>query len=133
MPVKLWIAGTEDIHLAHTLDVSDHGLCAQRLLPTETRTFERSIFFFVLILLLGELHTPYLLFRLQALSPDLLLRGASLTDEDRSQIEERMEQLVHDNPTLSPTNARILDSKTEPPSVSVEVLDEYYFLKDMVA
>jgi hypothetical protein len=24
-------------------------------------------------------------------------------------------------------------SKTEPPSVSVEVLDEYYFLRDMVA
>jgi len=57
----------------------------------------------------------------------------SLTDEDRSQIEERLEQLVRDNPTLSPTNARALDSKTEPPSVSVEVLDEYYFLRDMVA
>ena len=34
----------------------------------------------------------------------------SLTDEDRSQIEERIEQLVHDNPTLSPANARALDS-----------------------
>ena len=30
---------------------------------------------------------------------------SSLTDEDRSQIEERIEQLVHENPTLSPTNA----------------------------
>jgi len=57
----------------------------------------------------------------------------SLTDEDRSQIEERLEQLVRDNPTLSPANARAPDSKTEPPSVSVEVLDEYYFLRDMVA
>jgi hypothetical protein len=57
---------------------------------------------------------------------------ASLTDEDRSQIEERIEQLVHDNPTLSSTNARIVGSKTEQPSVSVEVLDEYYFLRDMV-
>ena len=57
----------------------------------------------------------------------------SLTDEDRNQIEERTEQLVRDNPTLSPTNARALDSTTEPPSVSVEVLDEYYFLRDMVA
>jgi hypothetical protein len=56
----------------------------------------------------------------------------SLTDEDRSQIEERIEQLVHDNPTLSSTNARTLGSKTEPPSVSVEVLDEYYFLRDIV-
>ena len=57
----------------------------------------------------------------------------SLTDEERSQIEERMEQLVRDNPTLSPTNVRPLNSKTEPPSVSAEVLDEYYFLRDMVA
>ena len=57
---------------------------------------------------------------------------ASLTDEDRSQIEERIEQLVHDNPTLSPTNARPLTSKA-PPSVSVEVLDEYYFLRDILA
>ena len=57
---------------------------------------------------------------------------ASLTDEDRSQIEERIEQLVHDNPTLSCTNARTVGSKTEQPSVSVEVLDEYYFLRDIV-
>jgi hypothetical protein len=58
---------------------------------------------------------------------------ASLTDEDRIQIEERIEQLVHDNPTLSPASARTLDAKTEPPSVRVEVLEEYYFLIDMVA
>jgi hypothetical protein len=57
----------------------------------------------------------------------------SLTDEDRRQIEERIEQLVHDNPTLSTTGARTLDSKTEPPSVSGEVLEEYYFLRDIVA
>jgi hypothetical protein len=56
----------------------------------------------------------------------------SLTDEDRSQIEERIEQLVHDHPTLSSSNALTLDSKTEPPSVSVEVRDEYYFLRDIV-
>jgi len=56
----------------------------------------------------------------------------SLTDEDRSQIEERMEQLLHDNPTLSPANARTVDPKKGPGSVSVEVLDEYYFLKDIV-
>jgi hypothetical protein len=58
---------------------------------------------------------------------------ASLTDEDRSQIEERIEQLLHDNPALSPTKARALNPETEPPSVSAEVLDEYYFLRDMVA
>ena len=58
---------------------------------------------------------------------------ASLTDEDRTQIEERIEQLVHDNPTLSSTSARPLDSETEPPSISAEVLDEYYFLRDIIA
>jgi hypothetical protein len=58
---------------------------------------------------------------------------ASLTDQDRSQIEECIEQLVHNNPTLSPVNTRTLDSPTEPSSVPVEVLEEYYFLRDMVA
>jgi hypothetical protein len=57
----------------------------------------------------------------------------SLTDEEHSQIEQRIEQLVHDNPTLSPTNTRALDSETQPSSVSVEVLDEYYFLTDILA
>ncbi len=57
---------------------------------------------------------------------------SSLTDQERIQIEERIEQLLHDNPTLSPTNARPLDSNTEPPSVSAEVLDEYYFLRDIL-
>jgi hypothetical protein len=57
----------------------------------------------------------------------------SLTDEDRRQIEERILQLLDDNPALSPANARTPDSKTEPPRVSLEVLDEYYFLRDMAA
>jgi hypothetical protein len=58
---------------------------------------------------------------------------ASLTDEERRQIEERLEQLVYDNPTLSSSNARTLNSKREPPSVPFEVLDEYYFLTDILA
>jgi hypothetical protein len=57
----------------------------------------------------------------------------SLTDEERNQIEERIQQLLDDNPALSPANAETLDSKIEPPSVSFEVLDEYYFLKDILA
>ena len=57
----------------------------------------------------------------------------SLTDEERSQIEERIQQLLVDNPGLSPANAGTLDSKTEPPSVSAELLDEYYFLRDIIA
>jgi hypothetical protein len=56
----------------------------------------------------------------------------SLTDEDRRQIEVRIQQLLDDNPALSPTNARTLDSKTEPPGASLEVLEEYYFLRDIV-
>ena len=56
----------------------------------------------------------------------------SLTDEDRNQIEERIQQLLDDNPALSPSNAAPLEAKTQPPSVSVEVLDEYYFLRDMI-
>jgi len=57
----------------------------------------------------------------------------SLTDGDRNQIQERIQQLLDDNPTLSPANAATLDSKIEPPSVSFEVLDEYYFLRDILA
>jgi hypothetical protein len=44
-----------------------------------------------------------------------------------------LEQLVHDNPTLSPTNAWAKDSETEPPSVSLEVLDEYFFLRGILS
>jgi hypothetical protein len=58
---------------------------------------------------------------------------ASLTDEERRQIEERIEQLLHDNPALSPTSARTLDPNTGPPSVPFEVLDEYYFLRDILS
>jgi hypothetical protein len=36
----------------------------------------------------------------------------SLTDDDRSQIEERIQQLVDDNPALSSTTPRILDSSS---------------------
>jgi hypothetical protein len=57
----------------------------------------------------------------------------SLTDEDRSQIEERIQQLVDDIPALSSMNARTLDSNAARSSVSAEVLNEYHFLRDMVA
>ena len=57
----------------------------------------------------------------------------SLTDEDRNQIEERIQELLDDNPALSAANAATLDSKIEPPSASFEVLDEYYFLRDLLA
>src|SRR5579859_6259331 len=52
----------------------------------------------------------------------------SLTEEDRKQIEERIQQLLDDNPTLSLANVAVLNSTSEPPSGSFEVLDEYYFL-----
>lgn len=57
----------------------------------------------------------------------------SLNDEDRKEIEERVQQLLDHNPPLFVTSAAPLNAKTEPPSVSVEVLDEYYFLRDMIA
>jgi hypothetical protein len=56
----------------------------------------------------------------------------SLTDEDRRQIEERIQKLVDDNPALWSTSLLELDSKTETLSVSLGVLDEYYFLRDIV-
>ena|SRR5207302_3376602 len=56
----------------------------------------------------------------------------SLTDAERRQIEERIEQLAHENPTLYGTHDAS-EPSTELPAVSVEVLDEYYFLREMVA
>jgi hypothetical protein len=56
----------------------------------------------------------------------------SLTDAERIQIEERIQQLLDDNPALSATKSQTTDSKAEPTSVSGEVLEEYYFLRDMV-
>lgn len=58
---------------------------------------------------------------------------ASLTDADLEQIEERIEQLIHENPGLSAATIRTVDSKTVPSSVPVEVLNEYHFLRDMVS
>lgn len=55
----------------------------------------------------------------------------SLTDEDRSQIEERIQQLVDDIQALSSTNARTLGSNAAL-AASAEVLSEYYFLRDIV-
>jgi len=52
----------------------------------------------------------------------------SLTDEDRREIEECIQQLLDDHPALSSANAGTLGSK-----VSLEVLEEYYFLRDMAA
>lgn len=57
---------------------------------------------------------------------------ASLTNEDLEQIEERLEQLVQGNPALSSATIGAVDSKTEP-SVPLEVLEEYHFLRDMVS
>jgi hypothetical protein len=46
----------------------------------------------------------------------------SLTDDERNQIEERIQQLLDDNPALSPSNTHALDPRTEPRSVSFEYL-----------
>ena len=57
---------------------------------------------------------------------------ASLTNADLEQIEERIEQLIQGNPALSSATIGLVDSKAEPP-VPLEVLEEYYFLRDMVS
>jgi hypothetical protein len=57
---------------------------------------------------------------------------ASLTNEDLEQIEERIQQLVQGNPALSSVTIGTVDSQTEP-SVPLEVLEEYHFLRDMVS
>jgi hypothetical protein len=60
----------------------------------------RSFFVFVLIRLLRELRTPNLLSRLQALSPDLLLRGA-LASNDPSDSESCLHMAVLDYNLIS--------------------------------
>ena len=57
---------------------------------------------------------------------------ASLTNEDLEQIEERIGQLIQGNPALSSATNETVDSKTDP-SVPLEVLEEYHFLRDMVS
>ena len=58
---------------------------------------------------------------------------ASLTHQDLEQIEERIEQLIRENPELCSAPVRTVDSKTEAGSVPVDMLEEYYFLRDMVS
>ena len=58
--------------------------------------------------------------------------GKSLSDAERNQIDLRMQQLLDENPTLSPATLGRLELKTEPPSVPFEVLDEYFFLREVV-
>ena len=57
---------------------------------------------------------------------------ASLTNEDLEQIEERIEQLVRENPALSSVTTGAVDSKADP-SVPLATLEEYHFLRDMVS
>jgi chromosome segregation ATPase len=56
---------------------------------------------------------------------------SSFSDDERSQIEDRLQQLVKEYPKLSPVNSEILDTATESPATPAEVLDEYYFLRDI--
>jgi hypothetical protein len=83
----------------------------------------RSFFFFVLILLLRELRTPEMLSRLQALSPDLLLRGA-LASNDPSDSELGLRLVVLNYNLISnlhfasittslPLRAYFLDQRTD--------------------
>ena len=53
--------------------------------------------------------------------------GKSLSDAERNQIELRIQQLLGENPTLSPANARPPGVEDRAASVPFEVLDEYFF------
>jgi len=67
------------------------GLYLLDTIPQRHSGKARSFFFFVLILLLRKLRTPNLLSRLQALSPDLLLRGVLASgDPSDSELGLRM-------------------------------------------
>lgn len=57
---------------------------------------------------------------------------ASLNNEDLEQIEERIEQLARENPSLSSVNIEAVDSNAAP-SVPLSILEEYHFLRDMVS
>jgi len=56
----------------------------------------------------------------------------SFSDDERSQIEDRLQQLVKQYPKLSPVNAAMRDAATESPATPAEILDEYYFLRDIL-
>jgi hypothetical protein len=56
----------------------------------------------------------------------------SLTDAERNQIEERIQQLVDEHPRLPPVTAKMLDGNTPPAAIPADVLDEYHFLREMV-
>ena len=56
----------------------------------------------------------------------------SFTNDERSQIEDRLQQLVIQYPKLSPVNAAMRDAATESPATPAEILDEYYFLRDIL-
>src|SRR5256885_15252880 len=57
---------------------------------------------------------------------------ASLTDKDRSRMEERIDRLRLDHPSLSPVNVRALEPKPDPPPVPAQGLGESYFPRDIM-
>ena len=81
-PIRVIGAFPFTAHIPAYVRVSAEGIAPACLvvvtagLPLGSIAAARSFFFFVLIRLLRELRAPNLLSRLQALGPDLLLRGA---------------------------------------------------------
>jgi hypothetical protein len=56
----------------------------------------------------------------------------SLSENEREQIEGRVQELLNDYPQLSAVAVRLPNTPATPPSIPDEALEEYYFLNDLV-
>jgi hypothetical protein len=55
----------------------------------------------------------------------------SLSEHEREQIEQRIQELLEEHPELSPVNVKQLGG-SPPRSVDSDLLEEYYFLRELV-
>jgi hypothetical protein len=56
----------------------------------------------------------------------------SLSENEREQIENRLQELLNDYPQLSTVAVRPPNTPATTPSIPDEALEEYYFLNDLV-
>jgi hypothetical protein len=56
----------------------------------------------------------------------------SLSENEREQIENRLQELLNDHPQLSAVAVRPPNTPATTPSIPDEALEEYYFLNDLV-
>ena len=56
----------------------------------------------------------------------------SFTDEERRQIEQRMEELLNEHPELSPHSVKPLDG-SDAPVFDTKIIEEYFFLRELLS